>query len=191
MRPSSPPGGTVTPSASSEILARGRPPVARVGRRQWLGSGTLAIAGFALDACAPSDRTLLPQPGATQPSPAAPVHLDLNENPFGPSPQAIAAVRGGLADLARYTAHAGPRGRSLPRVHAGLRTPDVRGSAESTGNFVFFETGRPHEEFAAAMLARGVDIGRAFPPLDRWARISLGLPEDNARARDALRGVIG
>jgi histidinol-phosphate aminotransferase len=67
----------------------------------------------------------------------------------------------------------------------------VRGSAESTGNFVFFETGRPHEEFAAAMLARGVDIGRAFPPLDRWARISLGLPEDNARARDALRGVIG
>jgi histidinol-phosphate aminotransferase len=399
MRHSSLSDRTVTSAASSVTVAQGGP---AVGRRQWLGSGTLAIAGLALDACAPNDRTLRPDTVITQPSRAGPAHLDLNENPFGPSPRAVAAVREGLADLARYTGaeaealqrqialaegvsseqivlgevleaiaahlaleggaggefvHSSPgyapfgdaarsaggttvavpldarlandlpslaakvndRTRALflvnphnpsgtvnepdamkafvrtvstrtlvlvdeayleftqdyerrtcvDLVRAGSRVavfrtfskiyglaalpfgyaiapssladplrsagighprslnrlavvaaaaslrdasyvPLVRAKvarerelwlaalgslnlrhAESTGNFVFFETGRPHEAFAAAMLARGVDVGRAFPPLDRWARISLGLPDENARARDALRAVIG
>ena len=51
----------------------------------------------------------------------------------------------------------------------------------SSGNFVFFETGMPHAEFAAAMLKDGVAIGHAFPPYDRWASISIGLPEENTR----------
>jgi histidinol-phosphate aminotransferase len=58
--------------------------------------------------------------------------------------------------------------------------------SESSGNFVFFETGRPHQEFAAALRARGIDIGRAFSPLERWARISIGLPEENRLARRAV-----
>jgi histidinol-phosphate aminotransferase len=57
----------------------------------------------------------------------------------------------------------------------------------SGGNFVFFETGRPHDEFAAALLRDGVAIGRAFPPYDRWARVSIGLPQENAIARAAVR----
>ena len=57
----------------------------------------------------------------------------------------------------------------------------------ASGNFVFFETGMPHAEFAAALLKDGVEIGRAFPPYDRWARISIGLPEENAAARAAVR----
>jgi histidinol-phosphate aminotransferase len=60
----------------------------------------------------------------------------------------------------------------------------------SGGNFVFFESGVPHAEFAAAMLAQGVDIGRAFPPYERWARISIGLPEENAAARAAVRKLV-
>lgn len=63
----------------------------------------------------------------------------------------------------------------------GLRHSDAR------GNFVFFETGRPHAAFAAAMRARGIDIGRMFPPLDTWARISIGLPDENDAAQAALR----
>jgi histidinol-phosphate aminotransferase len=58
--------------------------------------------------------------------------------------------------------------------------------SDSRGNFVFFETGRPHQEFAAALLARGIDIGRAFPPLERWARISIGLPRENELARETV-----
>jgi histidinol-phosphate aminotransferase len=63
--------------------------------------------------------------------------------------------------------------------------------SDSRGNFVFFEIGRPHEAFAAALLADGIEIARAFPPLDRWARISIGLPEENARARAAVRRLLG
>ena len=60
----------------------------------------------------------------------------------------------------------------------------------SAANFVFFETGMPHPQFAASMLAQGVDIARAFPPYDRWARISIGLPPENARARVAVRKLV-
>jgi histidinol-phosphate aminotransferase len=58
--------------------------------------------------------------------------------------------------------------------------------SDSRGNFVFFEIGRPHHQIAEAMLAKGIDIGRAFPPLDNWARISIGLPSENAIARAAV-----
>jgi histidinol-phosphate aminotransferase len=57
----------------------------------------------------------------------------------------------------------------------------------SVGNFVFFETGKPHAEFAAALLKDAVVIGHVFAPYDRWARISIGLPEENAAARAAVR----
>src|ERR1019366_4929145 len=53
----------------------------------------------------------------------------------------------------------------------------------SSGNFVFFETGVQNANFAAALLKDGVAIGRAFPPYDLWARISIGLPHENAIAR--------
>ena len=51
---------------------------------------------------------------------------------------------------------------------------------------IFFETGLPHATFAAALLKEGVAIGRGFPPYDRWARISIGLPEENVIARAAV-----
>src|ERR1700676_1088318 len=60
----------------------------------------------------------------------------------------------------------------------------------SRGNFVFFETGMPNAEFAAALLKEGVAIGHAFPPYDRWARISIGLPQENAIARAAVRKLL-
>jgi histidinol-phosphate aminotransferase len=66
-----------------------------------------------------------------------------------------------------------------------LRHTDAR------GNFVFFETGRPHQEVAIALLAKGIDIGRAYPPLDRWARISIGLPQENAITRAAVAELLG
>jgi histidinol-phosphate aminotransferase len=63
--------------------------------------------------------------------------------------------------------------------------------AESRANFVFFETGRPQREIAAALAAKGIDIGRAFPPLENWVRISIGLPEENAMARAAITELLG
>ena len=60
----------------------------------------------------------------------------------------------------------------------------------SSGNFVFFETGVPHDQFAAALLRDGVAIGIPFPPYDLWARISIGLPEENTIARAAVRKLL-
>jgi histidinol-phosphate aminotransferase len=69
--------------------------------------------------------------------------------------------------------------------HELFRTLDVR-SSKSQANFVFFDSGHPHQVIAAALAARGIDIGRAFTLFDSWARISIGLPGDNAVARQAV-----
>ncbi|MDR3468469.1 MAG: histidinol-phosphate transaminase [Xanthobacteraceae bacterium] len=57
---------------------------------------------------------------------------------------------------------------------------------DSQANFVFFDTGHPHQVLASALAEKGIDIGRGYPPLDNWARISIGLPEENAIARRAV-----
>jgi histidinol-phosphate aminotransferase len=98
---------------------------------------------------------------------------------------ASAALRdtGFLDDTRRKTA------RERVRWHTALDNLKLRRS-DSHGNFVFFESGHAHEALAAAFLAEGVDIGRSFPPLDRWARISIGLPEENERAITVLRKIL-
>ncbi len=74
--------------------------------------------------------------------------------------------------------------------HELFRKLNIRHS-DSRGNFVFFDAGRPHHEVAAALAAKGIDIGRPFPPLDTWVRISIGLPHDNAAARAAIAELLG
>ena len=59
--------------------------------------------------------------------------------------------------------------------------------AQPSANFVFFNTGMPQQRLAALMLSQGVDIGRSHPPYPNWARITIGLPEENRRAQAALR----
>jgi histidinol-phosphate aminotransferase len=73
--------------------------------------------------------------------------------------------------------------------HDLFRTLNIR-FAESHGNFVFFDSGRPHQVIAAALAAQNIDIGRAFPPLDTWVRISIGQPENNAVARQTVAGLV-
>src|SRR5262249_30869817 len=102
---------------------------------------------------------------------------------------AVAAAAASLRDSAFVTSVRATVASERTRWSALLDSLGVRHTA-ARANFVFFETGRPHAEFAAAMSARGIDIGRSFPPLERWARISLGLPEENALARSALREVL-
>jgi histidinol-phosphate aminotransferase len=63
--------------------------------------------------------------------------------------------------------------------------------AESQTNFVFFQTGKPHAEVQAAMLKESVAIARAFPPMNDWARLTIGLPGENELARAALRKALG
>jgi histidinol-phosphate aminotransferase len=59
--------------------------------------------------------------------------------------------------------------------------------SEPNANFIFFNARMPQPKLAAAMLSHGIDIGRAHPPYTNWARITIGLPEENWRAQAALR----
>jgi histidinol-phosphate aminotransferase len=55
---------------------------------------------------------------------------------------------------------------------------------------VFFAASRPQPAVAAALAAKGIDIGRAYPPLDTWVRISIGLPDENAVMRRAITDLL-
>ena len=59
--------------------------------------------------------------------------------------------------------------------------------SEPKANFIFFDAHMPQPELAAALFSQGIDIGRPHPPYANWARITIGLPEENQRTQDALR----
>ncbi|WP_425391478.1 pyridoxal phosphate-dependent aminotransferase [Ekhidna sp.] len=56
-------------------------------------------------------------------------------------------------------------------------------------NFVFFKSGRHIEALAKDMEKEGVLIGRPFPPLYQWARISTGTTEEVAAFCSAIKRV--
>jgi histidinol-phosphate aminotransferase len=62
--------------------------------------------------------------------------------------------------------------------------------SQSVASFIFFDTGRPQAELAISIRARGVDIGRAFPPYTNWARITIGRPEENRIVQQNLREIL-
>jgi len=61
---------------------------------------------------------------------------------------------------------------------------------KSHTNFVFFETGMPIQTVINEMKKHNVLIGRPFPPLNNWARISTGRLEDMETFGQALKQVM-
>jgi histidinol-phosphate aminotransferase len=66
-----------------------------------------------------------------------------------------------------------------------------RKMTDSQTNFVFFHAGMPVEQVQKAMLAKGFQIGRAFPPYNDWVRISIGTPDEMRQVAAALPEIIG
>ncbi|MCB0551411.1 MAG: aminotransferase class I/II-fold pyridoxal phosphate-dependent enzyme [Phaeodactylibacter sp.] len=64
-------------------------------------------------------------------------------------------------------------------------------SIKSHGNFVFFQSGRDISGLIEEMKKENVLIGRPFPPLTDWCRLSTGTVEDTEYACQALRKVMG
>ena len=62
--------------------------------------------------------------------------------------------------------------------------------AKSHTNFVFFHTGIDIKSLNAKMKDKNVNIGRPFPPLLDWCRISTGRMDDMKRFGKALREVM-
>jgi len=101
----------------------------------------------------------------------------------------IAAASAALSDAAQvaHTRDAVARERTIWLSElSGLKLPHTN----TRTNFVFFDAGRPQQQLAESLRSQGVDIGRAHPPYTNWARITIGLPEENRRARAALREVL-
>ena len=66
-------------------------------------------------------------------------------------------------------------------------------STESQTNFIFTDIGKTMTAaaFRDACAAKGVMVGRDFPPLEKqWARISLGTMEEMQKATDVFRSVL-
>ena len=64
-------------------------------------------------------------------------------------------------------------------------------TAESHGNFLFVDVGKPAKEFRDACAKQGVVIGRDFPPFEKThVRISIGTMEEMEKATAVFRSVL-
>lgn len=61
----------------------------------------------------------------------------------------------------------------------------------SACNFVFFHTGRPISEVNKTYMQQGIRVGRAFPPLEDWCRVSMGTLEQVEQLCTATRAIFG
>jgi histidinol-phosphate aminotransferase len=76
------------------------------------------------------------------------------------------------------------------RVHEVLERMGLE-HADAQGNFVFFDTGMPVQQFRDRMLAKGIKVGRPFEGYGTWSRTTIGRREEVdlflAALPDALR----
>jgi histidinol-phosphate aminotransferase len=102
------------------------------------------------------------------------------------------AVRAAAASLADSAFQASVRAKvsvERTRWHNVLNELKLR-HTDARASFIFFESRLAQAEVAKALAADGIDIGRAFPPLLNWTRISIGLPAENQRVQVALRKLL-
>jgi histidinol-phosphate aminotransferase len=63
--------------------------------------------------------------------------------------------------------------------------------ADSQGNFLFVDIGRPAKDFRDACAKSGVMVGRDFPPFEKThCRISIGTMQEMRKATEVFRGVL-
>jgi histidinol-phosphate/aromatic aminotransferase/cobyric acid decarboxylase-like protein len=63
--------------------------------------------------------------------------------------------------------------------------------ADSQGNFLFVDIGRPAQDFRDACAKSGVMVGRDFPPFEKThCRISIGTMDEMRKATEVFRSVL-
>lgn len=67
--------------------------------------------------------------------------------------------------------------RSRDIVEAALRALSLK-FIPSNANFIFHEINGDAKSYAQRMKASGIWVGRAFPPIEGWNRVTLGRPEE-------------
>lgn len=101
------------------------------------------------------------------------------------APAALAALDDG-ALVARERA----RNHEAREFTRGALAEAGYASLPSEANFIMVDIRRDVREFQAACLAAGVQIGRPFPPLTTYARISIGTMEEMSTAVAVFRKIL-
>lgn len=79
--------------------------------------------------------------------------------------------------------------RTRTEMCAWLKEKKI-GFIEPHTNFMMIDTGRDVRQVGPAMLAKGVAVGRPFPPYDKMLRVTIGTDADMARFRSAFSEVL-
>lgn len=101
----------------------------------------------------------------------------------------LAAAAAALADpdwigQVRIRTLAGRRRLEAALTRLGLEQSDSR------ANFVFFRSPIAAEQLRARLAEAGILVGRAFPPLDEWVRITVGTEPEVDRTIAALHAIL-
>ncbi len=97
----------------------------------------------------------------------------------------LAAAAAALADQDYVASVRARNERERARVTRELEQLGLR-HTKSRANFVFFHAPGAAERIRAAFSSGGIQVARAFPPLNDWVRVTLGKPAEN----DAVLGVL-
>lgn len=102
---------------------------------------------------------------------------------------AIAAAKRALEDDEFYKFSIARNQQAKEHIYSALESLRLRYTLSHT-NFVFFETGRHIDQVIEAMRAQNIWIGRPFPPMYDWARVSTGTMEEMELFTSALKRVL-
>jgi histidinol-phosphate aminotransferase len=98
----------------------------------------------------------------------------------------VAAARAALADKRLIPESRRVNAESMDIARTCLRELELQ-ALPSHANFVMHRVDADLETYIARMRDRGIRVGRPFPPLVEYSRLSLGLPHEMHRWADALR----
>jgi histidinol-phosphate aminotransferase len=107
----------------------------------------------------------------------------------GLSVMSLAAATASLLDAAHLERQSALNRQVRASVVAGFTGHGFE-VAPSDANFVFVNVRRYARTFQEAMRAKGVAIGRPFPPADSWARITIGTTDEMAVAMPRMLEVL-
>lgn len=102
---------------------------------------------------------------------------------------AMAAARASIADTAHATEGKARNARTRAQVFADLHKLGLS-PIPSQANFFMVDVKKPVEPLIAALAAKGVQVGRAFPALPTHLRVTVGTPEQMQRFVEALTATL-
>jgi histidinol-phosphate aminotransferase len=101
----------------------------------------------------------------------------------------LSAALASLGDTSYIESQRATNAESRDRLRAALAAAGYD-SFDSDANFLMVRTRRDPRSFAAACMARGVQVARPFPPLLEYARITIGTPVEMERATRVFLDVL-